>query len=300
MPMPDFETARRWYVNEQKSLSEICELVGLSRASRSRVSNLLKKGGVEIRPSRAEIGHQAWLEKQLAKQQQDAMRAALMAAEQEEEAEAAEREAERAAELAAEQPVEEPVQEEPPVPVVQEQEAEPPAEEEEPKRGRGRPKGAKTKPTPDGKLGVAKKGDNAKVLKHNLAINEWGTVDMFSKHDVKERVKKYFTLCISQDMSPTLPGLALAFGVSRFVFQRWVNGADVSPDVATELYRAVCLIDADAAQKLTKGMVHPKSGEFLMKNTLGYRDETTVVQEHVEKRPSVEAIKEKYAKLLGE
>lgn len=285
MPLPTFEEAKRLYVDEQKSLGEICTMSGLSRASQSRLSTMLKAGGVEIRPTRAEIAHQKRLE----------------------------RERERALGII--------LQDEPPTPT--EQKAEPPIAEQavcavtdfgadfddddgEPKRKVGRPRGSKSgsvkaKPA-EGKqtIGVAKKGDNAKVLKHNMAITEWGAVDMFSKRDVKERVKRYFSLCVAQDMSPTLPGLALAFGVSRFVLQRWVSGADVSPDVAQELYRAVCLIDADAAQKLTKGMVHPKSGEFLMKNTLGYRDETTVVQEHVEKRPSVEAIKEKYAKLLGE
>lgn len=280
MPLPSFEEAKRLYVDEQKSLGEICAMNGLSRSSQTRLSNMLKAGGVEIRPSRAELARQARIER------------------------------ERALGIIP--------QDEPPTPT--EQKAEPAAEpsewlvpnadldeyDDEPERKAGRPRGSKNgsgkaKPA-EGKqtIGVAKKGDNAKVLKHNMAITEWGAVDMFSKHDVKARVKRYFSLCVAQDMSPTLPGLALAFGVSRFVFQRWVNGADVSPDVAQELYRAVCLIDADAAQKLTKGMVHPKSGEFLMKNTLGYRDETTVVQEHVEKRPSVEAIKEKYAKLLGE
>lgn len=283
MPLPAFEEAKRLYVDEQKSLGEICTMSGLTRASQSRLSAMLKAGGVEIRPTRAEIAHQQRLER------------------------------ERALGVI--------LQDEPPTPA--EQKAEPPIAEQavcavtdfgadfdddecEPKRKVGRPRGSKSgsgkaKPA-EGKqtIGVAKKGDNAKVLKHNMAITEWGAVDMFCKHDVKERVKRYFSLCVAQDMSPTLPGLSLAFGVSRFVLQQWVNGADVSPDVAQELYRAVCLIDADAAQKLTKGMVHPKSGEFLMKNTLGYRDETTVVQAHVEKRPSVEAIKEKYAKLLGE
>lgn len=273
MPLPSFEEAKRLYVDEQKSLAEICEMHGLSKSSQSRLSNMLKANGVTIRPTKA----------QQAKQQRMA-KYALMGIKFEEDK-----------------------------PKKQNADSEwfiPPDDtdddDSEPERKPGRPRGSKNgsgkvKPA-EGKatIGVAKKGDNAKVLKHNMAITEWGAVDMFSKAKVKERVKRYFSLCVSQDMSPTLPGLALAFGVSRFVFQRWVNGADVSPDVATELYHAVCVIDADSAQKMVRGMVHPKSGEFLMKNTLGYRDETTVVQEHVEKRPSVEAIKEKYAKLLGE
>lgn len=268
MPLPSFEEAKRLYVDEQKSLAEICEMNGLSKSSQTRLSNLLKAGGVIIRPTKA----------QQAKQQRMA-KYALMGIKLEDDK-----------------------------PKKQNTDSEwfsssddTDDDDAEPERKPGRPRGSKTQKT-DGKgtIGIAKKGDNAKVLKHNMAITEWGAVDMFSKAKVKERVKRYFSLCVSQDMSPTLPGLALAFGVSRFVFQRWVNGADVSPDVATELYHAVCVIDADSAQKMVRGMVHPKSGEFLMKNTLGYRDETTVVQEHVEKRPSVEAIKEKYAKLLGE
>lgn len=284
MPLPSFEEAKRLYVDEQKSLAEICEMHGLAKSSQTRLSNMLKANGVTIRPTKAQLAKQARIEKYK--------------------------------ELGYDYPYDEPKKpaEQKAEPQIAEQAAcavtdfgtDIDYDEDEPERKAGRPRGSKNgsgkaKPA-EGKatIGVAKKGDNAKVLRHNMAITEWGAVDMFNKAKVKERVKRYFSLCVAQDMSPTLPGLALAFGVSRFVFQRWVNGADVSPDVATELYHAVCVIDADSAQKMVRGMVHPKSGEFLMKNTLGYRDETTVVQEHVEKRPSVEAIKEKYAKLLGE
>ena len=101
-------------------------------------------------------------------------------------------------------------------------------------------------------------------------------------------------------MAPTLAGLGLAFKVSRFTIQRWANGLDVPYDVAELFYTAVCTIDADSTQKLVKGMVHPKSGEFVMKNTLGYRDETTVVTEQKERKATVAEIQEKYRKLLGE
>lgn len=281
MPLPDFETAKRLYVDEQKSLTEICHMYGLTAASQSRLSNMLKEHGVQIRPSKAQQARQERLAR---------YRAMGIDLEKEEEKQ------KRLAEEERQRQEQERAEQEELARLAKETEDD---DEEAPKNKGGRPKGSKTQQQ-KATIGVAKKGDNAKVLKHSMAITEWGSVDMFKVKEVKERVKRYFSLCVAQDMSPTLPGLALAFGVSRFVFAKWVNGADVSPDVATELYRAVCVIDADSAQKMVKGMIHPKSGEFLMKNTLGYRDETTVVQEHVEKRPSVEAIKEKYAKLLGE
>lgn len=174
--------------------------------------------------------------------------------------------------------------------------------DEPPRRKAGRPAGARNKPkqTEKATMGVAKKGDNAKVLKHNLAIAGWDKPNQNSVREVEARINDYFNLCVKQDMAPTLAGLGLAFKVSRFTIQRWANGLDVPYEVAEIIYTAVCTIDADSTQKLVKGMVHPKSGEFVMKNTLGYRDETTVVTEQKERKQSVAEIQEKYKKLLGE
>ena len=68
-------------------------------------------------------------------------------------------------------------------------------------------------------MGVAKKGDNAKVLKHNLVIANWNKPDQNSVREVNARINDYFTLCVKQDMAPTLAGLGLAFKVSRFTIQ---------------------------------------------------------------------------------
>ena len=258
MPLPDFETARRLYEDENKTLADICVMFGLTPASSARLSAMLKKGGVKIsrRPNAVKPKFAALFD--------DAM----------EEAEEADADTDDADEQ----------------------------NDEAPRRKAGRPAGAKNKPKPTEKatMGVAKKGDNAKVLKHNLVIANWNKPDQNSVREVSARINDYFTLCVKQDMAPTLAGLGLAFKVSRFTIQRWANGLDVPYDVAELFYTAVCTIDADSTQKLVKGMVHPKSGEFVMKNTLGYRDETTVVTEQKERKATVAEIQEKYKKLLGE
>lgn len=255
--LPDFETARRLYEDEGKTLQEICTLFGCSKNNASRLSDILKQGGVTIKRKSIAV-----------KPKRKANAIEIMADSEDcEEYEDAEDE-----------------------------------QEEAPRRKAGRPPGAKNKPKPVEKqtMGVAKKGDNAKVLKHNLVIAGWDKPEQTSVIEVRNRIADYFDLCVKQDMAPTLSGLGLAFKVSRFTIQRWANGLDVPHEVAEQFYTAVCTIDADSTQKMVKGMVHPKSGEFIMKNTLGYRDETTVVQEHVERKQTVQEIQQKYAKLLGE
>lgn len=261
MPLPDFETARHLYEDEGKSLAEICEWAGMSKSNQQRVSAILKAGGVSIKRKSIAVKPKY---------------ASLFDDADTEDTDSAEPDA-TDTDDADEQ-------------------------NDEPRRKAGRPAGAKNKPKAVEKatMGVAKKGDNAKVLKHNLVIANWDKPDQNSVREVSKRIDEYFALCVKQDMAPTLAGLGLAFKVSRFTIQRWANGLDVPYDVAELFYTAVCTIDADSTQKLVKGMVHPKSGEFVMKNTLGYRDETTVVTENKERKATVAEIQEKYKKLLGE
>ena len=249
--LPDFETARRLYEVENKTLQEICVMYGCSPNNAMNLSKMLKKGGVTVKRRKTT-----------------------------------------------------------PVCAIPQYDGEPeddydePMDEqaEAPRRKAGRPPGAKNKPKAAEKqtMGVAKKGDNAKVLKHNLVIAGWQKPNENNVWEVAERIKEYFDLCVKQDMAPTLSGLGLAFKVSRFTVQRWASGLDVPHEVAEQLYTAVCTIDADSTQKMVKGMVHPKSGEFIMRNTLGYRDEVTVVTERAEHKQTVAEIQAKYAKLLGE
>ena len=238
---PTFEECRRLYVDEGKTISDICRAYGYDpKCNASRVSRLLRENGIEIRryglTQKAQNGD------------------------------------EEAKEL-------------PPI-----------------NKG-GRPPGAKNKPKPNEtqKMGVTKKGDNAKILKHSLAMLDWAPPDMQNAAEVAERVLQYFNHCVKQDMTPTMAGLALSLGTDRFHIQKWASGAGgISAESAAIIHRAVCILDADSAQKLVRGMTHPKAGEFIMKNTLGYKDETTLIQEHAETRPTLEQIQAKYRALLSD
>ena len=154
MPLPDFETARRLYEDENKTLADICVMFGLTPASSARLSAMLKKGGVKIsrRPNAVKPKFAALFD--------DAM----------EEAEEADADTDDADEQ----------------------------NDEAPRRKAGRPAGAKNKPKPTEKatMGVAKKGDNAKVLKHNLVIANWNKPDQNSVREVNERINDYLP-CVS-------------------------------------------------------------------------------------------------------
>ena len=57
--LPSWEKVYDLYVNDRKSLADICRMYGLSESSKSNISRKLKEMGVEIRQDKGE-NHHAW------------------------------------------------------------------------------------------------------------------------------------------------------------------------------------------------------------------------------------------------
>lgn len=123
-------------------------------------------------------------------------------------------------------------------------------------------------------------GDNRKYLQHSMKIFGWPDVDMKDTEQVAERLTQYFALCESDDMKPSVAGMALAFGVDRTTIWKWANGVD-SAYIPTEnrnlIKKAYQLLNAQMENYMQNGKINPVAGIFLMKNNMGYQDKQEMV-----------------------
>ena len=124
--------------------------------------------------------------------------------------------------------------------------------------------------------------DNAKYLTNALTMWDWQKPDMTDPVAVDTRVKEYFQLCISDDIKPSVEGLALAFGVHRKTLWAWVNNVPVDglkamPNEARAfLKKAYNVINVQMVDYMQNGKIHPVSGIFLMKNNMDYEDKKEI------------------------
>ena len=123
-------------------------------------------------------------------------------------------------------------------------------------------------------------GDNTKYLNHSLMLMDLKKPNMRSVEEVAERIRLYFSLCAENDMKPSIEGLALAFSVDRRTLWKWVNGIDsamMPGEVREAIKKAYIVLNDLMAQYMQNGKINPVSGIFLMKNNMGYTDQTEIV-----------------------
>lgn len=149
-------------------------------------------------------------------------------------------------------------------------------------------------------------GDNSKYLRHSMAMMSWERPDMESVEQVNERIEKYFALCDSNDMKPSIEGLSLAFDTDRKTLWRWVNGVEsqsMPDEVRRSIKKAHSLITNLMVEYMQNGKINPVSGIFLMKNNMGYMDQSEIVitpNSPLGSEEAPETITQKYAELPNE
>ena len=146
-------------------------------------------------------------------------------------------------------------------------------------RGRGRPKGTTGTIRMDRRVNT-EPGDNTKFLTHDIKIMHLPTVDINNPSDVQQRIDDYFSICAEDDIKPSIASLALAFSVSRFDLYNWVNERVEYIKNTESLHiikNAYNTINSYYEHMMNNGKINPVAGIFLMKNNMGYKDNT----EHV-------------------
>lgn len=131
-----------------------------------------------------------------------------------------------------------------------------------------------------------KEGDNAKFVSVQVALFNMPKVDLDDVDAVAARLDEYFNLYVSNDMKPTVAGMAIALGHNR----QWLwalvhnqpqggNGytAPCRPEVADLIKKAYDLLENLWESYMGSGKLNPVTGIFLAKNNYGYKDQTEYV-----------------------
>ena len=157
--------------------------------------------------------------------------------------------------------------------------------ETKPKK-KGKPRGGNSPVIGDNGM-MLQEGDNAKFLSVQMALFEMPNIDMENVEEVQKRLSEYFTLYASQDMKPTVAGMAIALnGMSRRTLWAIVNDAPTGSsgyktalpsEVARTIKKAYFLLENLWESYMNSGKVNPVAGIFLGKNNYGYQDKTEYV-----------------------
>lgn len=136
-------------------------------------------------------------------------------------------------------------------------------------------------------------GDNQKYLAHSLELYNLPEIDTHNPQDVVDRTNEYFSICNKNDMKPSIAGYAFALGLDRMTVFSIIKGKiKRAPSIIDTIKRAQALINAQMEDYMQNGKINPASGIFLMKNNMGYRDETEVVLSPGEVKKSIEELTE--------
>lgn len=122
-------------------------------------------------------------------------------------------------------------------------------------------------------------GDNKKYIQHTMEVARLEHIDLKNAELVNQRILKYFSICESNDMKPSVAGLALALGVERTTLWkiRTEQTGGYPSEVINSIKRAVQIINAMMEDYMQNGKINPVSGIFLMKNNMDYSDKQEVV-----------------------
>ena len=178
--------------------------------------------------------------------------------------------------------------------------------ETKPKKKKGKPRGGNSPVIGDNGLQVTE-GDNAKLMRINMAIFNMPNIDLENVEEVQQRLSDYFALYARNDMKPTVAGMALALnGHSRQWLWSVCNGQQLGgrgnectlpPEVTDAIKKARFLLENLWESYMSSGKVNPVAGIFLGKNNFGYQDKTEYVltpNTNTDNDYSADEIRERY------
>ncbi|WP_406044099.1 terminase small subunit [Succinimonas sp.] len=146
-------------------------------------------------------------------------------------------------------------------------------------------------------------GDNTKFLSHALAVRNMPPIDTSDPVQVQQRISDYFTLCVQNDVKPSVKGFLNALRVAKSTLWEWKQGnfrAGTHQQIICEAYD---VLEALWEDYMMNGKINPVSGIFLGKNNFGYQDKQEYVltpnQQQITPE-DVKLIESKYEELPGE
>lgn len=126
-------------------------------------------------------------------------------------------------------------------------------------------------------------GDNTKFMMVNMALYNMENIDMTDVEAVQSRINDFFMLYASNDMKPTVAGMAMALNMDRRRLweiktgNKGITTPDLPPSVQDCIKKAYFLMENMWETYMNSGKVNPVAGIFLGKNNFGYQDKTEYV-----------------------
>ena len=134
-------------------------------------------------------------------------------------------------------------------------------------------------------------GDNNKFLSHALAVRNLPAIDTSDPVQVKQRIDDYFTLCVQNDIKPSVKGFLNSLRVAKSTLWEWKQGnyrAGTHQQIICEAYD---VLEALWEDYMMNGKINPVSGIFLGKNNFGYQDKQEYVLTPNQQQITAEDIK---------
>lgn len=145
-----------------------------------------------------------------------------------------------------------------------------------------------------------RKGVNANNIIHAKRLSDLPKIAVTDAEAVRERVDWYYQLCATDGIRPNLPGLALAFGLTRTGLMNAMTDRRMPHDAAQELGRGVAMLDEIMSSLTLDGRLMPVAAIYLMNNWLGYKNasEVTTRTESVDSGVDQKALEQKYQTVI--
>ena len=121
--------------------------------------------------------------------------------------------------------------------------------------------------------------ENASNLRHIMKLSAFDRVDMSDADAVRDRVTKYFDLCIEDGQKPSLTGLALILGEYNrtYMWEIREGKKGKNPETADILKKASSMLEAALVNYMQNGQLNPVPALFMLKNYYAWADKQEVV-----------------------
>lgn len=141
---------------------------------------------------------------------------------------------------------------------------------------------------------------NANYIIHARRLSELPKIALSDPEEIRERVNFYYQLCVTDGVRPNLPGLALAFGLTRTGLINAMSDKRMTREAAQELGRGIAMMDEILSGMVLDGKVMPVAAIYLMNNWLGYKNasEVTTRTETIETGVDQKALEQKYQSVI--
>lgn len=145
-----------------------------------------------------------------------------------------------------------------------------------------------------------RKTANGNYIIHARRLSELPRIALSDAEAIRGRVDFYYQLCVTDGIRPNLPGLALAFGMTRTGLMNALADRRMTRECAEEIGRGIAMMDEIISGMTLDGKINPVAAIYFMNNWLGYKNasEVTTRTETVEASVDQKALEQKYQSVV--